>query len=365
MAVPYDTPVSAIEGIGPAVERLFQVQGVFTVYDLLRASSPALHTAVSAVASLDEVKQWRQMAVLLEVATVTPQWAEALVKGGVTSLAELRRLDLGELTTLFSDAQTAGTIPDVPTTDQIVAMLTDATLLDYAGAITGTIKDRDGNPIKDVSVAGGGREAVSDERGRFRLRRLLLGHKTGVSMTKQGLQSVTLQLTPLPTSTVDVLQFVLVPEVASRPRPSGRTAGPLSELNGDVLPAPVGGNVTSREVAVDDLKAGDLLVLSEFYANGTDAKLVSKLLEHDGSRLVVHWVRLKKTDLPADAALDDHFMRTGTGFRRVKMSAKKLADYKKLLQVRRSQPVQAPPTTPEERYRRAAESFALLSGRRR
>ena len=55
MAVPFDTPVSAIEGIGPAVERLRKAQGVYTVYDLLRAPSPALHAAVSAVASLEEV----------------------------------------------------------------------------------------------------------------------------------------------------------------------------------------------------------------------------------------------------------------------------------------------------------------------
>ena len=57
MAVPFDTPVSAIEGVGPAAERLFQLQGVFTVYDLLRASSPALHGAVSSLASAEEVQQ--------------------------------------------------------------------------------------------------------------------------------------------------------------------------------------------------------------------------------------------------------------------------------------------------------------------
>ena len=32
----------------------------------------------------------------------------------------------------------------------MVAMLTDASLLDFAGAITGTVKDRDGNPVKDA-----------------------------------------------------------------------------------------------------------------------------------------------------------------------------------------------------------------------
>jgi hypothetical protein len=365
MAVPFDTPVSAIEGIGPAAERLFQVQGVFSVYDLLRASSPVLHTAVAAVASIDEVKAWRQMAVLLEVAAVTPQWAEALVRGGITSVGELQRLDLAELTTVFSDARTAGTIPDVPTTDQMVAMLADAGVLEYAGAITGTVKDRNGNPLKGASIAGGGRDALTDDRGRFRLRRLLLGHRVTVTLMSRGLQTTTMQLTPLPTANVDVLQFVMLPEVASlRPRPSGRTAGSLSELNGDVMPAPVGANVTSGEVAITSLKSGDLLTLTEFYANGTDAKLVSKLLEYDGSRLVVHWVRLPRTDLPADAVAGDHFLRVGSGFRRLKMTPKKLADYKKLLQVRRSLPPRVPATTPEERYVHVAETLAQMSRRR-
>jgi hypothetical protein len=74
-------------------------------------------------------------------------------------------------------------------------------------------------------------------------------------------------------------------------------------------------------------------------------------------------VRLPKTDLPEGAAAGDYFLRSGTGFRRVNMTTKKLNDYKKLLQVRRSLPVRPPATTMEERYRRAAESFALMGAR--
>src|SRR5512139_2339904 len=120
MAVPFDTPVSAIEGVGPAAGQLLQAGGIYTVYDLLRAGSPAIHSAVAALASLQEVKAWRQMAVLLEVATVTPQWAEALVQAGVTSLVELRHLDLNELQTLFNAARNQGTIPSLPALEDMV-----------------------------------------------------------------------------------------------------------------------------------------------------------------------------------------------------------------------------------------------------
>ena len=41
MAVPFDTPVSAIEGIGPSIENLLQPNGIYSVYDLLRVTSPA------------------------------------------------------------------------------------------------------------------------------------------------------------------------------------------------------------------------------------------------------------------------------------------------------------------------------------
>jgi hypothetical protein len=192
----------------------------------------------------------------------------------------------------------------------------------------------------------------------------MLGGDVRVTMTKTGLQTTSLRLTPRPTSLVEVLQLTMLPEVPTRPRPSGQTSGNLSELRGDVLPPP-SGDVTSGQVELASLKTGDLLVLSEFYANGQDAKLVSKLLEHDGTRLVVHWVRLPKTSLPDGATIDDHFIKTSSGFRKVTMSPKKLADYKKLLQIRRSLPPRPAATTMEERYARVAETLSLMSRRPR
>ena len=73
MAVPFDTPVSAIEGVGPAAEQLLQARGVYTVYDLLRAQSTALHGAAATLASLQEVKDRRQIALLVVVAGGGPQ----------------------------------------------------------------------------------------------------------------------------------------------------------------------------------------------------------------------------------------------------------------------------------------------------
>ena len=360
MAVPFDTPVSAIEGVGPAAEQLLQARGVYTVYDLLRAQSTALHGAVATLASLQEVKAWRQMAVLLEVAAVTPQWAEALVKAGVTALAELRRLDLYELNTQFTTARDQGVIPSIPSTEDMVAMLTDASLLDYAGAITGTVKDHDGNPVINATVYSGARQVTTDGLGRFRLLRLMLGSQYMLRMEKPGLHTTTAYLAPLPTAIVEVIQLVMPPEIATRPRPSGLSSGRLSELDGDILPQMQGQSITSDQVPVTSLRTGDLLLLTELYANRRDAKLVSKLLEYDGSRFVVHWSWLPKADLPGSADVGDCFLRTSSGFRKIKMNPRKLNEYKKLQRMKRLGPSHPPAASLEENYHQAAETYARM-----
>ena len=125
-----------------------------------------------------------------------------------------------------------------------------------------------------------------------------------------------------------------------------------------------GADVTSGEVELASLRTGDLLALTEFYANNRDAKLVSKLLDYDGSRYVVRWVRLPKTSLPDGAVIGDHFLKTPAGYRKVEMTPGKLNSYKRLLRSRRSQPPRPTPTTLAERYLRVAETLAV-AGRQR
>ena len=323
----------------------------------------ALHGAVSTLASLAEVRAWRQMAVMLKVAVVTPQWAEALVKGGVTSILELRRLDLDELQAVFEKARDERTIDSVPSTQQLAVMLKDAAVLDYAGAVTGTVTDRDGAPVPEASASAAGSDAITDPRGRFRLRRLRLGGSVELRIAKDGYEPTVSQVPPLPTATVRVQEFRLLPAVVQRPRASGESARPLSELRGDAMPAMRGHEVTSTEVTVESLEPGDLLTLMLFYADNGDAKLVSKLLEFDGSRFVVRWVRVPARDLPTGADLGAHYMRTSNGFRPVAISPPKLNEYKRLLQAGRGLPAR-PGLQATERYDRAVDLFRAMAGGR-
>jgi hypothetical protein len=88
------------------------------------------------------------------------------------------------------------------------------------------------------------------------------------------------------------------------------------------------------------------------------------MLDHDGSRLVVHWVRLARSNLADDAEIGDHYMRVGNGFRRVNMSDAKLAEYKRMLAVRASRPHRPPPASIEEAYQGSAELFAAMGEQR-
>lgn len=361
MAVRFDTPVSAIEGIGPRTEQLFNQRGVYTVSDLLRAPSTALHRAVVSVASLPEVKSWRQMAVLLEVYGVTPQLSEALVKSGIFTVSDLRLLSLDELDVLFRDAETRGVIPQMPSKGEMAEILKDSTALEYSGAVTGTVKNRQGQPIAGATIGIARRDAVTDARGRFRICRIHRDDSVRLTISANAYRTLTQNVTPMPTSVVSVIQFMMVPEAGTAPQSSEARSSLaiLSELNGDSLAHLGRAEVTSHEVSLASLRQHDLLKLTETYANETDVKLVSKLMEYDGTKVMVHWARVPKSQLPEGCGVGDHYVMTSTGFREVKMTDSKLTDYKRLLKARRGLPANSL-QTPQERNGYVARLFRLL-----
>jgi uncharacterized protein DUF4332/carboxypeptidase family protein len=361
MSVPSDTPVSAIEGIGEAAEQLLQRRGVYTVDDLLRAPAARLHAAVASIASLAEVRSWRQMAVLLEVDGITPQWAEALVKSDIVSFADLRRLTLSELSERFRSAKDQRVVQDVPTPDETAIMLKDAALLDYAGAITGTVVDRLGNPVPDATVSTGGVSVKTDGRGRFRIRRLTTGGLASVSIEHPSYQRWTESIAPAPTPLVMVHRIRLSTHVSGVTHPGSSTRA--SELAGDRLPAMQGQAVTSHEVPTSALARQDLLKATFLYADGMHVKLVSKLLDFEDGKFVVHWVKMPLADLRGTPELNDYFVVAGRGLRKVKMSARKLQQYKGFLRVRKALAGRPSPETARERQARVREFLDLLNAR--
>ncbi|HLF16023.1 MAG TPA: DUF4332 domain-containing protein, partial [Candidatus Thermoplasmatota archaeon] len=89
-------PVIALEGIGPVFADKLQKQGIRDTAQLLAGDAAALAGQVGAPVAT--VRHWQAMADLVRVAGIGPQYAEALVRSGVTSTADLLRRDPAELT---------------------------------------------------------------------------------------------------------------------------------------------------------------------------------------------------------------------------------------------------------------------------
>ena len=364
MAVPFTTPLSEIEGIGPAAgERLADIDA-HSVFDLLRADARTIHSAVEGIASLDEVRAWRQMAAMLEVRSVTPQWAEALVKAGVKTHTALRDQRLDELEAAFEDQRAAGVIAEVPNAIQIAEMLKDAATLDASGALMGTVRDHRDVAIEGARVTASGTGATTDSRGRFRLARLRLGGSLELRIEHPDYTTLSELLHQVPSVRSIHVQMFAMQRSAAEPLPERA----LAQVRGDELPPIAGQPIVAREIERSELDDYDVLRLILLYANGREGKLVSRLLSYEAGQFVVRWARVPLSELPPDPVLREHFWLRGGTFRRMKLSNTKLAAYLDFLTYKRSRVPPAPDAAVDEAAvadRMTAMQSAGLFGRRR
>ncbi|HET9361605.1 MAG TPA: carboxypeptidase-like regulatory domain-containing protein [Vicinamibacterales bacterium] len=308
MAVDASTPVSAIEGIRPAIEAGLARLGVFAVFDLLRGTTEHLHSVVKANASLADVESWKCQAALLQVQAVTPAWAAALVRAKVMTVDGLALKSVSAIAQILAAAPGAAA---APTADQIGEMLADASVLAHTGCIPGTVLDKKKKPIPGVTVRLGAVQTKTDTRGRFRLLRIRLGTPVPLRLEHPGYRTEI--VTPPPISddvaTIGARRFQL-----TKGRPPRQPV--LSELNGDVVPVPPGQSIKQKMVAVTDLRRGDILLLRELYQNQLDGQLVSRFKTFEDGTVLIRTVRVPLSSLPADPAprVGNHFRWTGKTF---------------------------------------------------
>jgi hypothetical protein len=362
VAVSATEPVASIEGIGPVAAEAFNRVGVFAVFDLLRTTAERLHPAVAELASLDKVKAWRAMASLLQVDEVSPQWAEALVGANVTTIEELHDKTLDQLSELFRAAKGAGTIPAVPTPAQIAAMMADAAVLRYSGALIGTVMDAEGERAAGATVHLGTRETTADERGRFRFIRVPLGRILPLRI--EHAEHVSLQQSEPPISrSVDA--FAVEVFRLSRPEPGQPSVvGPalsLSELDGDVIPTPAGQPVREMPMDPAQLRPNDILMVNSFYKSAPDVKLVSRFKSYIDGEIRVHTLRIPVAELPAGTKRGDHFRHSVGQLMPIEMSTPELQRLKVKLRVHKALGGQPLPASGEER--RAAIDAGLRLAR--
>lgn len=357
MAVDILTPVSAVEGIGPATAAALSQAGVWTVLDLLRVRFDAVHDAVRSVASTADVRSWRRMALLLQVAEMTPQWAEALVKSKIDTIDALARKSLDEIAEPMRQAKEAGVIPDQPTAAQIAEMLKDAAVIRHTGVLAGTVFDPEWQPLPGATIEAGPARTASDAHGHFRLFRIPLGKKISLRISHPGHEALLVEAPRLATdpAVVGGQAFQMTAPGAETP-----ASGILSELDGDEVPATYR---RTRQVALapEELREGDVLVVREFYSSAPDVQLVSKLKAYRDGELLVYTVRLPRSRLPGGVHLKDQLRVVHGELVRADISPAQLHRHKLRLRLRSALAGRPRPTTDDDRRQFVREALTFLT----
>jgi hypothetical protein len=228
-------------------------------------------------------------------------------------------------------------------------MITDAVHVYYTGMLSGVVRDANGQGIGAASVTLGDITETSDTRGHFRVLRLSLQHR--LTLRIESPEHGTLTVVDPPISKDARLKgrrtFVLrkgtdAEESVSLPQ------RPLSEWDGDTLPAAYR-SVRERDVAVNELRRGDILIASQFYESSQDVKLVSYLRSYEDGDIIVNAVRLPRSVLPGDTVLSEQFRFNGNGFVRTDMSRLARHRYKLRLRIRRLFAGRPYPSTEEQK----------------
>ena len=344
--------VTEIEGIGPTTATELESIGVHTVADLFRASEQALHAATNA--SLETARRWRAMARFIEIEGVDNQLAEALADGGLETVEQLRIRTAEELGSMFTAAKGAGKIPDVPETEAVYAILLDATILDLTGALNGTVRDDEDEPLEGVTVRIGGGEWTTDARGRFRATRITLGATNQLVLEKEGYETLVFVNPPLLSddAAVAVEVFELEPGLELEGDEEAEEHGDeLCEYEGDLLPPLSQHAMSTRSMGDAPLRDGDVLVVHKEYAGGDDVQLASKYLRYENGRyFTLHW-RVAKSELPSGASLKDTLRYRGGEFRRIEKNGAmphRLRMLAAMRRVRKESAGAANPVTPME-----------------
>jgi hypothetical protein len=359
MAVEINTPVSAIEGIGPAATAALAGVGIYTVFDLLRVRPQALSNAVRDVASADEARSWRRMAILLQVAELTPQWCEALVSNEIGSLDELLRHNIDGIEAVMRRAMEQRSIQTVPTSVQVAEILKDAAVIRYTGSLTGTILDTEGQPVVGAAIRVGSEEAVAGGRGRFRVLRIPLGGRSSLRIVQEGYEPLVVEEPHINRSVevIHVQTFRLQKLGTSMGSGTLGSAG-LSELGGDLLPVPRSMTVRQETIEEGELKPGDIVMVRQFDLSGV--LLVCRLKAYEGGEFVIRVLRVSRDRLPSSVKLRDHLRFSGSAFAPIEMGTADLYRYKIRLRMRKAFASRPVPTTPEQKKVHSEEQIAFL-----
>ncbi|MEM7273351.1 MAG: DUF4332 domain-containing protein [Actinomycetota bacterium] len=261
-------PVQTLEGIGPTLASILADGEIHTVADLRALPASFIGQVLAGVASAAQVHRWRAMALLLQVPGMTPQWAEALVDGGVDEFDDLLRRDHDELTTLFDAARTAGTIPAAPTAGELLELVKATAWLHHMASVRGVVIDPAGDPLPGAEVSIGEAETTTNVGGHWLIHGLDAGRPGRLVVSADGFADQVIDRVEADNDSLAV-PFV---SVTLTPGPADPIV--LDEYDGAELPlVPTRHEVERLEA--DALRPAELLVVQYLFKDGRSARLIS------------------------------------------------------------------------------------------
>jgi len=368
MTVAPTAPVTDIQGIGQKTADALKGHDVRFALDLVRVKPDALHGVLSKLASRDECAAWIQAAHLLQVDEVTPQFAEALVGGDVTTVEMLAGADISNLEALFAQAVQASTIPAAPGAAQLTEMVRDATAIHYTGSVTGTVLDGDGKPIDGAKVEIGLQTGHTNPAGRYRVLRVPVQAAGMLVISHDDFETLAIDDPALAHD--DEVLVTATHTLIRKPASSGdddtassaaaATAAELDELLGDLLPpASAGLELKVERQPGQDPRVGDILMVHKLYKRKPDALLQSRFRALKGGKIIIRTYRVPLSALPSGIKAKDHVQRLTSGLEAIDLTPERLARRKALRRVRSRHSYS--PETRQERMQHILQVFAELS----
>ena len=308
------TAVEEIEGIGESFGARLREAGITTIIELLAARSEVLATVTDVRADGERLARWKSAARLMLLHGVTAQWAEALVRGGISDVSDLASAELSELRAVFETAREEGIIPEPPTDDDICNMIRAAAISSHTGHLSGTVATAEGIPVAEARVQLGRRVTATDDAGRFFLDCLPLGRTAPLQIVALTGEMLTVESPRvISDSLVYTLERFQMPGSYAPKRPPRL----YDELSGDRLPqvsAPL------RIVRRSRAREGDILRVTEVDEHKQRALLVSLFRSYYQGSFYADSYRAPFDRLPADVAVGRHLRIAATGLAWVEMT---------------------------------------------
>ena len=277
------TPVSEIEGIGPATAELLSDLGIDYLNDFLRNTPPFL--ASQSDFSLEKFEEWRSSTLLLELEGMDKQLAEALVEDGVIDPEHLSILDLDELSQMVTNALADDRVDEIPGPAQLAALQVKAAKVTFGRQVQGRVQDENGVPIEGVEMKIAGHSTLSNSKGYWRVIGLNPISTIRVLAIKEGYVSHVVD-DVIPESdmySMEIMDIVMPAGVSE--------AIVLDEYLGDDLGTLDDYVIDEVNLGEEEIREGDLFKVSYHYVNG-DIKFTSMYLSMSNEYLQVFCFRV-------------------------------------------------------------------------